>query len=207
MEQEMGMKGRYKYVERLGSTVGDLLVKADPWKEHCGRKTCLPCQSAPGKCGKQGVVYSITCETCREQGLTCQYWGESARTGHDRGLEHLNDLRSRRETNALVKHWMEHHEEEGGPEPSFTMKIMKTFVSPLQRQSYEGFKIGSFKGHILMNKKGEWGNNLPPNLVMEEEVKSGSGRYRRQEKGRSQVISRGGNKSSKEVKNREGSQF
>ena len=75
MEQEMGMKGRYKYVERLGSTVGDLLVKADPWKEHCGRKMCLPCQSAPGKYGKQGVVYSITCETCREQGLTCQYRG------------------------------------------------------------------------------------------------------------------------------------
>ena len=90
--------------------------------------------------------------------MTCQYLGETARTGHDRGAEHLNDLNTLIKNNALVTHWIEHHAEDGdgerGPSSSFTMKIQKSFVSPLERQSYEGYKIGLFKGQILMNKKG-----------------------------------------------------
>ena len=50
------------------------------------------------------------------------------------------------------------------------MTIIKVHDSALQRQVAEGFAIGNFKGDTLLNRKGEWGNNLPPKLVIEEAV-------------------------------------
>ena len=173
MEEELGLKGCYKYVETLGPTVGDLLVRADPWREACGRLTCLPCITSPGQCNKQGVVYCITCITCKLEGQICEYWGETARTSTDRGAEHMRDIRSRNENSPLIEHWLERHANgDEGPEPSFNMKVIKSFRSPLERQCFEGHKINSFSGHILMNRKGEWGTNLPPRMIMEEELKS-----------------------------------
>ena len=50
------------------------------------------------------------------------------------------------------------------------MTIIKVHDSALQRQVAEGFAIGTFKGDTLLNRKGEWGNNLPPKLIIEEAV-------------------------------------
>ena len=54
-----------------------------------------------------------------------------------------------------------------GVEWRYTMKVTKVHDSALQRQVVEGFSIGNYKGDTLLNRKGEWGNNLPPRLIVE----------------------------------------
>ena len=48
------------------------------------------------------------------------------------------------------------------------MKVTRIHDSALQRQVEEGFSIGNYKGDTLLNRKGEWGNNLPPKLIVED---------------------------------------
>ena len=81
MEENLGLRQRIKYVETVGPTLGETLVRQDPWQMHCGRKECMPCATKPGKCMKQNITYSIECTTCKSQGIEARYWGESARTG------------------------------------------------------------------------------------------------------------------------------
>ena len=66
-----------------------------------------------------------------------------------------------------MEHYEKHHP---GEEPNFSMKVTKKCKTPLERQAWEGFKIENFQGRIL-NKKGKWGQNLAPRLVLEEESK------------------------------------
>ena len=53
------------------------------------------------------------------------------------------------------------------------MKVESFHPTPLYRQAKEGNKIKNFKGEWPMNKKGEWGNNTSPTVIIEgrEEVK------------------------------------
>ena len=154
MEEGLNFRGRVRYVESLGSSVADILVKSDPWGQACGREKCLPCMTAPGKCMLQSVVYCVTCETCREQGRKSEYWGESGRTGHDRGLDHHRAISGEDRENPLVEHWAEHHHEDGIPleVENFKMKIVKAHRTPLSRQAHEGYTIANFKGDILINR-------------------------------------------------------
>ena len=48
------------------------------------------------------------------------------------------------------------------------MKIIEKCKTPLEKQAWEGYKIEDFQGQRLLNKKGEWGQNLAPRLVLEE---------------------------------------
>ena len=48
------------------------------------------------------------------------------------------------------------------------MKILSSHRTPLSRQIEEGHRISSFKGEEILNRKGEWGENLPPRLVVED---------------------------------------
>ena len=50
----------------------------------------------------------------------------------------------------------------------FSMKVVSVRKSPLVRQCEEGLLIGSFKGDLVLNRKGEWGNNLHPAMTMED---------------------------------------
>merc|ERR1711954_83580 len=81
------------------------------------------------------------------------------------GAEHLAALNSEDEKSPLVQHWQEGH---GGQEWAYQMKILSSHRTPLSRQIEEGHRISSFKGEEILNRKGEWGENLPPKLVVEE---------------------------------------
>ena len=94
MEENLGLKGRVRYVEELGSTLEELLCNPDPVGGHCGRTKCFPCRSKEGTCHKQGIVYEIECSHCKIEGRKVQYIGESARNGYDRGAEHMANLNS-----------------------------------------------------------------------------------------------------------------
>ena len=112
IEEELQFRGRVKYVEELVTTMGELLGRPDPWGGHCGRLSCFPCRTQEGKCHSQGVVYEITCMICKGEGIESQYYRESARNGHDRGLEHLAALRNESTSSSLVTHWKEFHKEQ-----------------------------------------------------------------------------------------------
>ena len=116
----------------------------------------------------QGVVYRILCNLCGEEGVKTEYVGETARTSYDRGEEHWNALETGDSSNPMVEHMEEYHPEH---QHNFSMKVLSVQKSPLIRQSEEGLLINSFKGDVIMNRKGEWGNNLPPRLELEENGK------------------------------------
>ena len=97
MAREGTNQRRVKFVERGGETLKDKLCRNNPWsKVKCGRELCITCPSSKegmgGECRKEGVVYEITCMKCKEEGVTAEYVGQSARTGQRRGCEHLEDL-------------------------------------------------------------------------------------------------------------------
>ena len=102
----------------------------------------------------------MTCRKCEEAGDKVQYVGESARTAFDRGFEHLEALRKGNQESPLV----EHNEEAHKGEPSmFKMEVVAYPRSNLQRQALEASMIQSKSaGAKLLNRRGEWGQNLPP---------------------------------------------
>merc|ERR1711954_421897 len=48
----------------------------------------------------------------------------------------------------------------------FAMTVLKNHKTPLSTQVEEGHLISNFKGGMILNQKGEWGQNLPPRLVV-----------------------------------------
>ena len=65
----------------------------------------------------------------------------------------------------LVEHHTEHHPEK--KELRFKLEMMKSFKTPLERQVYEGVRISQSKA-IPINRKGEWGQNVPPRFKIHE---------------------------------------
>ena len=120
------------------------------------------CSGSPGKCKRKNIVYTFKCNLCKEEDKIGVYFGESSRTGYDRGAEHAAALAKMDQNSPLVEHHLEIHE---GRTPSFTMEVVQTFLRPLDRQVMEGVLIQSFKGDFLMNRRGEWGQNLPPQFT------------------------------------------
>lgn len=106
---------RIKLVERGGPKLTDLLSKSDPWKQqHCGREKCLPCTDATrpedlGNCSVEGVLYSIRCLICEAIEIKAIYYGESGRSGQQRGAEHSQSMEEEDQDHPLVKHLQEEH--------------------------------------------------------------------------------------------------
>ena len=164
MERKQPYERKLKFVEQMGSSVGDILVKKDIGGGACGRQDCFPCTSGDtGKCMNQGVVYQITCGTCKEKKIEVSYIGESARTPYDRGQEWITSLRRADPSNPLEAHARQEHPEEPR---DFAMKILKKCNSPLLRQVTEAQLITETgEASTILNSKGEWGQNLPPRLI------------------------------------------
>ena len=162
MESTLQLSHKWRYVEEAGSTIGSKLVTQDPWKLSCGRPACMTCTEQPGKCSKKGICYQFTCMTCKENGKEMHYWGESYRSMWDRLQEHLAALRGKNRESPLYEHQEDVHG--GEEEPNFKLKILGFFKKPLQRQTMEGLLIGGAEEGSYMNRRGEWGQNLPPKL-------------------------------------------
>ena len=150
---------RTKFVEKMGSSLREMLVKADPDPQPCGRDDCFPCRSTPGACMRQNGLYSIECETCRQNEKTSLYIGESARTLYDRGLEHQKAYASRSEESVMHEHEQNDHQ---GEKAEWTMKAQGFPKGNLKRQALEAHKISLNEDNNLLNRRGEWGQNLPP---------------------------------------------
>ena len=120
---------------------------------------------------RQGVVYQISCSSCKTDAKKTHYYGESARTGYDRGLEHLAALDRMNPESPLVEHLLEAHpgvgvEDDEDASAHFQMSIVSTHPKPLKRQCQEVHLIHTFREGQIRNRKGEWGQNLPPKLTL-----------------------------------------
>ena len=82
----------------------------------------------------------------------------------------------------MVEHTTSAHQ---GRENKYSLKVEGVFKGNMQRQIKEGQMIGEYRGDMLLNRKGEWGQNLPPKFTMEDDdsFKRQEGRKRRQEDG------------------------
>ena len=101
---------------------------------------------------------------CKEENKETLYFGESARTCFDRGLEHQSAIDKLDKESPLVEHHVEDHPDHA---PWFSMKLKSVHNQPLHRQCEEAHLIEGFSGFKIMNRKGEWGQNLPPKLSIE----------------------------------------
>ena len=136
------------------------------------------CSSRSSKCEKNGVGYSICCETCKLAGKTTIYSGETGKNGFTRGKQHQDALRLKDEENALWKHCMVDH---GGKIAKFSMKILGVFHSCLSRQVNEAVRIEISTADCIMNSKAEWHQAplvrvVPVTGLQEEQVAGGDPR-------------------------------
>ena len=159
----MKLTDRIRYVEKTGASLANRLTRKDPWKTGCGRAECMTCDQTPGACMKKNTIYMIECMTCMEEGNKTQYIGETSRSTYERMEEHRNMMEKIKTESPLIEHHLEKHEKQ---EPNFRAKVVLSVRKPLERQCREGYLIGNPPDGVnLMNRKGEWGQNLPPNFT------------------------------------------
>ena len=70
--------------------------------------------------------------------------------------------------NTQVENLLGNHE---GQEWSYKMEICQVFDRPLSRQVTEGYQIENYRGDVVINRKGEWGCYVPPQLQILDEKK------------------------------------
>ena len=116
------------------------------------------------------VVYSITCNTCREEGEESTYWGETARAPYWRGVEHMTAYNKGGEGSHMNRHMMERHPETNlkTAEAMFRMEIYKKFQKSMERQLFEALKIaraGGLESPGIMNAKEEYNCCVVPEVT------------------------------------------
>jgi hypothetical protein len=160
-DKEAKLSGiRLKVLERGGPKI-KLDVKSNPLADKgCGRPLCLVCTGEyPGGCGHYGIVYSVRCDTCKQEGTDVIYAGESGSNAYNRGLAHKTAIQAMNPRNALAKHCLIEH---NGEPADFTMRVLKKFRSCLMRQENEGvvIRLTQEEADQLMNSRREF--NQPP---------------------------------------------
>ena len=159
-----GRSSRIKVVEKPGVELSRIVSNKFPWeKTQCDDLRCLVCPTNDGKisCRTPNVGYSVECLTCKENGLTVKYIGESSKPLFDRSQGHSNEFKSKVRTNALVIHNEVYHN--SSKEMNFEFKPVRTFRTALDRQLDESLRIQSAaKQGILMNSGCEFKKDKVP---------------------------------------------
>ena len=175
-------------VEQGGTKLSAILCKADPWAgATCGRTNCFPCDSSGegqgGGCLKENVLYKLTCTTCRKEDTCAEYVGESSRSLFQRMAEHIGGAKRKDPRNPLFSHIQAYHPGlQAEPSSTFTVKLLRTFRTPLARVIAEAVGIDSSEADIIINSKSEWGSTRIPRLTIEvgEKVRQEDHRGRNQ---------------------------
>ena len=116
---------------------------------------CMICSEEDGKgrCRQTGVVYEIVCESCKSK-----YIGETSRNGYTRGREHAREYDKKSKNSVLYRHTTEKHMNDRQP-PKYSMKIISSHRTALDRQIAESVRIASTRSCELINSKQEFGHN------------------------------------------------
>ena len=70
-----------------------------------------------------------------------KYIGETARSGYERGLEHLRDYAEFKKESHMLKHYLDKHELEDMKKVKFGMRIIRKARSAFERQVSESVQI------------------------------------------------------------------
>jgi hypothetical protein len=149
-------------VQERGGSKSSADVKSDPLgTKLCQRTNCPICRTEGSRGGCQGgnIGYQHQCMLCdkdkddRGQGTLTLYYGESSKSGYERGLQHADGLLKKKEDNVMHKHMMIHHKD---MEPEFVMTVTGRFRSCLVRQEDEGTRLSENDAKIIMNSKMQW---------------------------------------------------
>ena len=95
------------------------------------------------------------------------YEGESARSAHLRGIEHLRAFKNKSKTSVMYKHVINSHEKEQS-DVRFDMKVVGKFNNCLGRQIEESIRIRSKRADLLLNSKSEFHGPVIPRKVFEK---------------------------------------
>ena len=160
---------KVKLVEKSGKMLKRILNVTNPDRtDNCSREKCFPCSKAGegegAMCKKRNVTYQTSCLECLAVGRKVSYFGESARTGYERGLEHMDDFKKEKEDSHMWKHQVLEHP--GQEKVNFKMKIIKQHRSALQRQVHEAVLIQLNSGGEILNSKGEYNRCKLPRLAV-----------------------------------------
>ena len=168
-KNHQGRETRFKFVEKAGLSVRNMLVKNYPWQvEKCSSEECFQCQTCPDpkfSCRKPGIGYKIVCLLCSSNGLASVYEGESGKNAFARGRKHLQELRSGNKSNCMVIHNTIHHD--SPTEQHFMMRVVRTFISPMERQIDESIRINGSEADVVMNSGSEWRADRVPRAVFQ----------------------------------------
>ena len=98
-----------------------------PAEDHTVKSTCDNCRAANAAAGIESTDEN-----------TAAYWGESFRSPGERSGEHLQDYRNQSEESHMWRHKLQAHPHE---EVSFSMKVVKRFLSSFEREVAESIFI------------------------------------------------------------------
>ena len=92
-ENNQGRTTRIKIVEKAGRSVKNALALNDPWEvRRCEDENCFPCSSSTDpikiSCRVPGVVYTIICLKCEQEGKKAVYFGESGKNAFEQCKKH-----------------------------------------------------------------------------------------------------------------------
>ena len=97
-----------------------------------------------------------------------KYVGETARSCHERGGEHLDDMKQYRTSSHMLKHCLTSHEHEDFTEVKFRMKAVKFHRTAFERQIHESVRIQHERErHELLNSKSEYNRCALPRLGLQ----------------------------------------
>ena len=132
-------------------------------------------------CTKESINYTIECITCRLEGRKRIYWGESSRSGYQRGQEHHREIIGGVQTHPLVLHFAEEHD---GTRQEYLMRVTNYHKKALERQVLESIRIeeGNLNQEESLNLKSEWAASKLPGVLIR--TPKGVGRLERKEEKR-----------------------
>ena len=92
--------------------------------------------------------------------------GESSRSAHQRGKEHMREITKGKRTHPLVIHFIEEHNE---ARQEILLGVVGKFKTPLERQVWESVKIYSTMAKLgrthCLNSRKEWELSKDPVLM------------------------------------------
>ena len=139
--------------------------------------TCTQDAEYTQNCKKSSILYENVCNTCNpeavkkaplvkvRQDVPSLYVGESSRSIYERGEEHWQDWRAKKDSSHILKHQEEVHSWK--EEPKFTMRVVRSYRSALARQIGEAVRIRRRGGEgRILNSKAEYNRCTIPRLIL-----------------------------------------
>ena len=142
-------------------------------------------------CSKRNILYETWCQDCKQADEDeaiikgddpkkiplYKYLGESARSGFERGTEHMEDRRLLDTGSHMIKHLLDRHRGENFDDIKFRMRVLRYHRSAYERQIHESVAIQTQrKHHHILNSKSEFNWCALPRMSLQ----LGENDYRKQ---------------------------